>query len=74
MIFITREKALQIQADQVRFYSPGRPWLAELVARFTRPDELEPGVPYHVATVNKAIPRGGFIETLIGRFERGEFA
>lgn len=65
-ITLTKAAALQIQAEQIAWYSRAgdRPWLAEKVAAMTTAEALEDGVEYPVSVINEHIPRGADIEYL----------
>jgi hypothetical protein len=64
---LTKERALAIQAEQVAHYAQYDPDIAAKVAAVTNADALLPGVEYDVVEVNRHIPRGGFIEFLMGQ-------
>lgn len=70
-ITMTKAQALEIQARQVEHYSFVCPDIAAKVAAITTADELEDGVAYPVAVINKHIPRGGAIEGLCGIRDQG---
>jgi hypothetical protein len=74
MITITKRRALEIQAEQVAHYaSIYGDEVRLIVAAETRADLLpEEDVEYDVVIVNRAIPRGGFIEALIERHGLGK--
>ncbi|MFT9324064.1 MAG: hypothetical protein ABF537_07930 [Acetobacter sp.] len=65
-ITLTKEKALEIQAEQVdhyaKIYGEG---VRQAVADATTADALTEGVEYDMQTVNRHIPRGAAIEALI---------
>lgn len=69
---MTKAQALRIQAEQVAWYAARYPHIAvaELVAAATHADALEDGVEYDVVEINRHIPRGGWIESLIGKEQR----
>ena len=73
----TKAEALRIQRDQVAHYQGvmdrmGRPVdVAALVAAHTRADDLADGVEIDIVAVNRAIPRGGRIERLVGLGDQG---
>lgn len=66
MMTMTKAEALKIQAEQVANYSARYPNAAEIVAAATDADKLQDGFRYDVVIVNRYIPRGGAIETLLG--------
>lgn len=67
---LTKAHALAIQAEQVNFYA-GRhgEWLRAAVAAETTADQLPDEGAIDVVTVNRHIPRGGAIESIILRGE-----
>lgn len=65
-ITMTKAKALEIQAEQVKHYGQLRPGLAEAVAAITTADRLQDGIEYPTQVINFHIPRGGRIEALCG--------
>lgn len=64
---ITKAEALRIQAEQIDHYAAiyGE-WIREAVAAKTNAAALADG-EHDVVTVNRHIPRGGFIEAIIER-------
>ena len=68
MIAITKERALAIQTAQVEHYAGlYGDQVREIVAAATTADQLRHDVAYDIATINRHIPRGGFIEALIDK-------
>jgi hypothetical protein len=65
-ITMTKARALEIQAEQVRYYSEICPDIGARVAARTTAGALEDGVEYDVVTINRHIPRGAVIERLCG--------
>lgn len=63
---MTKAEALDIQSRQVAYYAHLCPDLAAKVAAITTADQLEDGVLYDIATINKHIPRGSAIEHICG--------
>lgn len=63
---LTKERALQIQQQQVAHYLPLNPNLPEQVAAITTAHLLEPGVEYPVDITHQHIPCGAAIEALCG--------
>ena len=72
-ITLTKTRALQIQAEQINHYAGfyGER-VREVVAAATHADELNGDGPHDIVAVNRAIPRGGFIEALIERAGLGK--
>ena len=73
MIRMTKAAALAKQAEQVAHYAALYPDIdvVGIVARATSADQLDDG-EHDVVVINRHIPRGGFIEMLIGKFEPGD--
>lgn len=65
MFKITKEQALEIQAEQLAFYEPNFPGITEKIKALTTAEQLEPDTLYDIATINRHIPRGGRIEALL---------
>ena len=64
-ITLTKSEALRIQAQQIEHYAASHgQWVCEAVAAATTADEMGEG-PHDMVTINRHIPRGGAIETLI---------
>ena len=64
---MTKAEALAKQAEQVAHYS--KIWgetVRDIVAKATTADALTDGVEYDIVVINRHIPRGGAIESLIG--------
>lgn len=72
-ITLTKTRALEIQAEQVAHYAKfyGER-VREVVAAATYADELEGDGAHGIVEINRAIPRGGFIEALIERAGLGK--
>jgi hypothetical protein len=63
---MTKAQALQIQAEHVNHYTARYgEWLREAVAARTTADQLPDEGEIDVVIVNRHIPRGGAIESLI---------
>lgn len=71
MITMTKAEALARQAKQVAAYSFRHPKVAEIVAAHTSAGALVDGVEYDVTVINRHIPRGGQIESLLGLEDGG---
>ena len=71
MITLTKAEALRIQAEQVEWYANlyGE-HVRAIVAAATHADRLQDGIDYDVVEINRHIPRGGRIESLIGKEQR----
>jgi hypothetical protein len=70
-VTMTVEKALAVQSEQLDWYcrnlSPEKSAaLREQVALRTDVRDLVPGVVYPVTFINRFVPRGGAIESLLG--------
>lgn len=64
-ITLTRDEALRIQSEQVEHYvALHGEWVRAVVAEATTAEALADG-PHDVASVNRHIPRGGALESLI---------
>lgn len=64
-ITLTKAEALRIQSEQVEHYvAQYGDWVREVVAAATSADELADG-SHEVVTINRHIPRGGALESLI---------
>ncbi len=62
---LTRDEALRIQSEQVEHYvALHGEWVRAVVAEATTAEALADG-PHDVASVNRHIPRGGALESLI---------
>lgn len=73
MFKLTKTHALEIQAKQVDHYAAiygAR--VREIVAAATHAERLDGEGPHDVVTVNRHIPRGGSIESLIERAGLGK--
>ena len=66
---MSKAKALEIQARDVKYYGKLYPEIdvAGIVSRATTADQLAEG-EHDVVEINRHIPRGGFLEMLIGKF------
>lgn len=62
MFKITKEQALEIQAEQLAFYEPNHPGITAKITAMTTADKLEPDTLYDIVVINRHIPRGGAIE------------
>jgi hypothetical protein len=66
MIQLTKQDALARQASQVEHYAAQYgAWVREVVAAATHADALPDEGMIDVIEVNRAVPRGGAIESLI---------
>ncbi len=64
-ITLRKDEALRIQSEQVEHYVARHgEWVREVVAKATTADELGKGA-HEVALINRHIPRGGALESLI---------
>ena len=66
MFKITKEQALEIQAEQLAYYEPNYPGITAKIKAMTTADALEPDTLYDMATINRHIPRGVSIENALG--------
>ena len=69
-ITMTKAEALAKQAEQVEWYA--KSWgdeVRSVVAKATTADALEDGKAYDIVTINRHIPRGAAIESLMGRYQ-----
>lgn len=62
---MTKERALQIQAEQIPFYERQYHGIGEIIRKNTKHDHLLPGIAYSNEELNRSIPRGMFIEKLV---------
>jgi len=69
---MTKAEALHVQAQQVEWYARLYPDIdvAGIVARATAADQLNDGEEHPMTEINKYIPRGGWIEMLIGKYRQ----
>lgn len=68
---LSKAEALRIQAEQVAYYAARYPHIdvAGIVAKATTADALTDG-EHDLVDINRHIPRGGWIEQLIGQFQQ----
>ena len=71
MFKITKEQALEKQAEQLAYYEPNFPGITAKIKAMTTADQLEPDTLYDIVVINRHIPRGGAIEALLGLPDMG---